>query len=361
MYEMITGIKLQNFRSYKAADFKVGKGVNIIVGPNASGKTNLLEAVLVVARGGSYRAKDIELIGIGSDWARVDLLTKTNKRILKLRNDSLPSKTFEIDDQIVQRLHASKKMPVVLFEPNHLLMLSGSPELRRSFLDEFIEQMDSSYAHTRRHYKRVLAQRNSLLKNNPKALHEQLFVWNVRLSELGAQMVRKRLELVERINQVLPELYKQLGTSNKETCLKCVSRFNPENYESQLLHKLEANPELEAMRGFTAYGPHREDFETLLDGKNVGEVASRGEIRTIVLALKIIELKMLEEKQNQKPLLLLDDVFSELDAQRRLALTKVVADFQTFITTTNADAVSNYFKNANIINLSLTTPSQPIS
>jgi len=343
---MITDIRLQHFRSYTDAYFELDPGVTIIAGPNATGKTNLLEAVLVVARGSSYKAKDTELIQFGEAWARLDAESPTGKRTVKIKGEPTPGKVFEIDGQSLIRLHPSKMLPTVLFEPNHLLLMSGSPDLRRTFLDDLIEQTESGFGAVRRHYKRVLAQRNSLLKKNPRDLAEQLFVWNVRLSELGGQIAKQRQALVARLNQWAPELYIHLAGRDNKIELQYASRFQAEHYESQLLRKLEANTELDVLRGFTAYGPHRDDLQVLIDGHPMQESASRGETRTLVLALKVLELQILEEARQQRPILLLDDVFSELDAKRRQALAGYVEQYQTFITTTDAEEVLTNFTSA---------------
>lgn len=351
---MITDIRLQNFRSYQDAAFEIGPGVNIIVGPNASGKTNLLEAVLVVARGGSYRVKDADLVRFGADWARLDADTADGaKRTVKLQAQGVEkmSKTFEMDGQTLARLSPQRTLSTVLFEPNHLLLLSGSPDLRRTFLDDLLEQVRPGFGPVRRHYKRVLAQRNALLKKNPYGLAEQLFVWNIRLSELGGQIVRERAELVQRFSERADGLYGSLAGKDYDVRLSYQARFEPQHYETALLHKLESSTELDVARGFTAYGPHRDDLEVLIGGHPVQEAASRGETRTMVLALKIMELQLLEELRGQRPLLLLDDVFSELDNSRRQTLTRYLKDHQTFITTTDADVVVEHFTDSSIIPL----------
>src|SRR5579859_2507417 len=174
---MITDLRLQHFRSYRDASFDLGAGVNIIVGPNASGKTNLLEAVLMIARGSSYRAGDAELVQFGAPWARLDADTPHGSRVVKLQAAAAHRylKTFEIDGQELSRLSQQRMVPVTLFEPNDLLLLSGSPDMRRSFLDDLIEQTVPTYGATRRHYRRVLAQRNALLKKQPQGFRQQLF------------------------------------------------------------------------------------------------------------------------------------------------------------------------------------------
>lgn len=347
----ITDIRLQRFRSYADASFEIDPGVNIIVGPNASGKTNLLEAVLVIARGNSYKAKDAELVQFGSAWARLDADMPAQTRVVKIRVEPTVAKAFEIDEQVLTRLHQSRTLPIVLFEPNHLLLLSGSPDLRRTFLDDLIEQAQAEYGSVRRHYRRVLAQRNALLKKNPRDISQQLFVWNVRLSELGGKLVRERQDLVNRFAERANGLYGLLSGKSNKIELTYSTQFPGDNYETALLHKLESSLELDILRGFTASGPHRDDLKVTIDGHEVTESASRGETRTLVLALKILELQLLEEVRETRPLLLLDDVFSELDTTRRQALTRFVADYQTFITTTDADVVVHHFTSSNIIPL----------
>lgn len=351
---MITDIRLQHFRSYGDAAFEVSPGVNIIVGSNASGKTNLLEAVLVLARGNSYRARDIDLIHFGADWARLDADLIDGKRVVKIQREGSEkaAKTFEIDEQVLSRLSSARTLPVVLFEPNHLSLLSGSPDARRQFLDDLLEQTVPTFGSIRRHYKRVLAQRNALLKKNPKDVREQVFVWNIRLSELGGQIVRGRTRLVDRFAARASELYQTLAQKHFEVALRYQAQFSPDQYETALLHKLESSLELDVLRGFTAYGPHRDDLLAEIDGHAVQEAASRGETRTLVLALKILELQLLEEIRGSRPLLLLDDVFSELDGKRRHALTEFLKDHQVFITTTDADLVVQHFTTSNIIPVS---------
>ncbi|MEO6760850.1 MAG: DNA replication/repair protein RecF [Candidatus Saccharimonadales bacterium] len=351
---MVAGLQLQHFRSYSDASFEFNPGVNIIVGPNASGKTNLLEAVMVLARGSSYRASDGELIKIGEDWARLDGRTENDsKRIVKFqcRPSGSTQKMFEIDEKPLARLLDKRQLPIVLFEPEHLLLLSGQPELRRNYLDDLIEQVYSGYSTTRKLYRRVISQRNSLLKSRPNNLSDQLFVWNIRASELGGQIASRRQEIIDKCNAQLSEIYSAIATKKTKVDLKYNSKFSLDSYESSLLSKLESNTDLELARGYTLYGPHRDDLKILIGGQPAEETASRGEVRTLVLALKIMELQIIGEARGQKPILLLDDVFSELDGRRRQALTGFVQKYQTFITTTDADLVVRNFINQSDINV----------
>lgn len=341
---MITDLRLQNFRSYKDASFELGPDVNIVVGPNASGKTNLLEALLVLARGSSYRAKDSELVRFGAPWARLDgHLTAGGQRTAKLAMEPVASKSFELADKTYKRLGLVHSLPVVLFEPNHLLLLSGGPERRRDYLDDLLEQTTPGYATTRRQYRRAVAQRNSLLKQLQWATPTSLFPWNVRLSQLAGQIVRARGELVGQLDGNIGQLYRTLSATKAKVAVAYGSSIATENYETRLLNRLESELELDQRRGFTGSGPHREDLLVSFDGRPAQETASRGETRTVVLALKILELAIIEAVRGQRPLLLLDDVFSELDGKRRHQLIEQLTGHQTFITTTDADVVLQHF------------------
>lgn len=350
---MITDIRLQNFRSYDDSAFELDGGVNIVVGPNASGKTNLLEAILILAIGKSYRAGSEELIKIKKPWARLEAHTKNGTRVVKVQTEPALAKTFDIDKQQYKRLPANKKLPVVLFEPGHLLILSGRPELRRDYLDDLLEQVEPTFGRTRRDYKRALAQRNALLKQSPEQTKNQLFAWNIRLSELGGSIVSSRIKLIEELNQNFAKIYQALSAGNAKCRLEYVTPLPPQNYVSNLLNQLEKNITTDYQRGFTGFGPHREDMAVIINDSSVQDVASRGEIRTMVLTLKILEMSILAKTKDQKPIILLDDVFSELDGSRRKALTQYLKDYQTFITTTDADLIVHDFaQRCNIITLS---------
>jgi DNA replication and repair protein RecF len=356
---MITDLRMQHFRSYKNASFELSPGVNIIVGPNGSGKTNLLEALLVLARGNSYRVRDQELVQFGKPWTRLDCHSSDGAhRTVKIVVKPEPSKQYELEGKLFKRLTLQHTLPVVLFEPNHLQLFAGGSERRRDYLDDLLEQTTPGYGTTRRQYRRALAQRNTLLKQGSGVPRAQLFPWDIRLSQLAGVLVRGRAELVERINKDLTKLYKELSQTKTKVTATYGNRWPAETYESQFLKKLETSLNDDRQRGFTGTGPHREDLSVLFDSHPAQEIASRGEVRTAVLALKIIELNILEDIRQAVPLLLLDDVFSELDGGRRHALTDYLAPYQTFVTTTDADAVVDHFtETSHIIPLGRKTPS----
>jgi DNA replication and repair protein RecF len=337
---MISTIRLQNFRSYTDASFEFDDGVNIIVGPNASGKTNLLEAILVLSRGSSFRARDVELIKFDCPWARLDGFFGKHNRSLKLED---VGKTYLLDDKPHKRLSLDKTVPVVYFEPNHLQLITRGPDQRRDYMDEMLERSVPGFKALGASYKRTLAQRNALLKRGPRQGEGQLFAWNVRLSELGEKIAQARQQLVDDINKELSKSYSKISKKKTQAVVEYQSQFAAVGYGSKLLRKLEASTELDYERGFTAYGPHREDFILHLNSRHAGISASRGENRSLMLALKIFELNLIEKVRGQKPIFLLDDVFSELDGARRHALVDYLKNHQTIITTTDADSVIEHF------------------
>lgn len=347
---MIASLRLQNFRSYKDASFEFTDGVNIIVGPNGSGKTNLLEALLYIAKGSSYRGRDSQLIKQGVEWARLDTINDKNEtRTVKLKTaDENTTKEFVIHGGIKKRLSAATTLPVVLFEPNHMQLISGDPALRRSFMDDLSLHISPSSVITLRAYTRALAQRNALLKQ--QAHSERFFVWDIRLAELASDIVRLRSEAINRINTRLLAVYRELGGQAKSLETRYETRFSVERYGEQLMKYLHDNQDTDKQRGFTTQGPHRDDMSVLFDGVSARSRVSRGEARTLLLALKIIEMELASQGAN--PTLLLDDVFSELDGKRRKALAERLKDYQTFITTTDADLVIDHFSSScNIIPL----------
>lgn len=341
---MIDSIRLQKFRSYGDASFEFEPGVNIIVGANASGKTNLLEAILVLASGKSFRAKDHELIKFSAPWARLDGFFGSQERTVKLvAHGDKTRKDFVVDGKPFKRMVLDKSIPTVLYEPNHLQLVSRGPEFRREYFDDILERTQPGFKALSANYRRALSQRNALLKQPPAAAKKQLFAWNLRLSELGAQIVKYRTELAESINKTAPRSYGKIANKRTKVDVVYNSPIDAANYSSRLLAKLEAAESTDFERGFTAYGPHREDFMLNLNKQSAQAAASRGEVRSLLIALKIFELGLIEKLRGSKPIFLLDDVFSELDGARRSHLVDYLKDHQTIITTTDADAVIGHF------------------
>jgi DNA replication and repair protein RecF len=338
---MINDIRLQNFRSYKEDSFEFSPEVNIIVGPNASGKTSLLEAILVSSSGSSYRGLDHELIKFNEPWSRLEAHSDNTERIVKIERTlaGKVNKTFIINTQKFTRLSLPKTIPVVIFEPTHMSLINGSPELRRSLIDEILEKTIVGYKQLRQNYRRALAQRNRLLKRADLISPESVFVWNVRLSELGGRIFKERQSIIETFQAKIGPKYEAISKTSDRVEVFYKTSCDTSNYETSLLKNLENNLATDRARGFTSYGPHRDDIIFLINGYPASDTASRGETRSIILVLKIIETEIIEAYRNEKPVFLFDDVFSELDGTRRILLTNILEGYQTFITTTEADMV----------------------
>lgn len=348
----LTGIRLQSFRSYKDQAFELEPGVNIVVGPNASGKTNLLEAIYVMARGKSFRARDKDLIYHGKAWARVDINSQDQPaRTAKLRRRQPPPKEFEVGANKKRRLKPDDLWPVVLFTPDDLRLLNGSPVRRRDYLDQLISKLDPAAAIAINRYQRALLQRNTLLKHeHPDP--DELFVWGIKLGELGGQISLWRRATIKKINKLAAQIYSELADGRNRVKMTYQSELPQKNYSQALNSVLQSKRDQSL--GHTSAGPHRDDFKVMLNGRDSSITASRGEVRTLVLVLKLVEARLQQERFEQQPLLLLDDVFSELDGKRRRQLAKAVAGYQTLITTTDADAVLEHFSRnkQNVIALS---------
>lgn len=342
---IFTDLRLQNYRSYLDSSFELDSGVNIIIGPNAVGKTNLLEAMMVSAVGKSFRARDRNLVNFDSQWARIDTHTSDNQtRVTKIVNseDGKTIKSFEFDDKIYKKINDTYYQPVVLFQPDDLRLLAAEPSVRRNYLDELITQYTSGYDKMIANLSRVISQRNALLKK-PNISEAELFAWDVRLCDIGSYIVSKRLELISEINELLEDIYESISSKKLKLFADYLSKTVTSNYSNNLMNDLKNNLKLDSLRGYTSRGPHRDDVLIMKDNNPLAVSASRGENRTLVLSLKIIELQILEQKTGRRPLLLLDDVFSELDGSRRHSLTKYLEKYQTLITTTDADVVLKNF------------------
>lgn len=348
---MITSIRLQQFRSYTDAAFEFNEKVNIIIGPNASGKTNLLEALLYVSQGNSFRSADKDNIQQDKDWARIDGVTITNQeRIIKILSDK--SKKIHIDKKEYKKINQEQQIPIVLFEPSQIYLLTTSPDQRRAFIDTIVQQVDDSYQDQRNRYARALSQRNRLLKQTGERVQSSIFAWNLRLSELGSVIAQKRTKIINRMNEEITAAYQSIASNKDSLSVEYKTQQNMNDYASSMLRNLEISLNQDMQRGFTSFGPHRDDVQILINKNDIRGYASRGEVRTVFLALKSQEARLLKEHTKKLPILLLDDVFSELDGKRRQALTGFLKGHQSFITTTDADIVAkSYSQKAAIISL----------
>jgi DNA replication and repair protein RecF len=345
-------LELTNFRSYGAARFELHPEVTLVVGPNASGKTNLLESLYVMASTRSFRAKDRELVREGEDFYRIVAHSGDSEYVMAL-NVAGGGAEKSVRHDGVRRPLASHvgRIQVILFEPSELDLVSGPPEGRRRYLDFLLCQTDQGYLKTLQLYKRALRQRNAVLDaswSEAEAVRDQLFVWNIKLAELAIHIYERRQQLLADLGSSTPLLYRDIAGRSVQLEFEYVPSVDG-NYAEEFLATLERNLSRDLAAGFTTVGPHREDFNVQFKDRSITAVASRGEVRTLVLAMKLAELQYAEAKTGIRPLLLLDDVFSELDRQRRSFLLDRLAGYQTIITTTDADAITREFKTAHKI------------
>lgn len=338
---MINYLRLENFRSYRKGEFELHPDITLVVGPNASGKTNLLESLYVLSRTKSFRAKDADLVRRGESYYLVEVSHSGESVSLGFSGEGLSSEK-RIRRNGVRKSLASHigTVPVVLFEPSDLQLVSGPPEGRRRYLDGVLAQTDRAYLKSITEYKRILRQRNTLLSEGDKpGLRDELFGWDVQLAQSANIIYQKRVKLLQHINEVAAGLYEDIAAISVPISLDYQATVDTSDYSSAFIEELASRVRADLGAGFTTIGPHREDFSVSFKGQPINTVASRGEVRTLVLVLKLAELLYNESVTNTRPLLLLDDVFSELDTSRRSYLLKRLQGYQSVITTTDADIV----------------------
>lgn len=331
----IRRLSVQNVRSHRASSITLSHGVTVITGPNGSGKTSLLEAIFIALQGSSFKGTDNEVQQKNSPWWRIDIVTHDDN-IRSITFDPTRStrrKQFTVDDKISGRLAPKHKYPIVLFEPEDLRLLNGSPARRRQFIDRFIAQLNPLYASALRKYERALKQRNTLLKRQ-FLNKDELFAWDIALAEHGAYIIEQRIAFIEQINQGLTEAYNDIAQTNDDVSVH-YSHTVVGDMKQRLLGELHAHLEKDRYLGSTSVGPHRHDVIFRLNQSPALSVASRGEVRTIVLALKFLEVDIIEQLTGHKPIILLDDVFSELDPRRQRALSEHTKGSQIIMTSTH--------------------------
>ena len=327
-------LRVQNFRTHSDFILEIGEKSTLISGSNGSGKTSLLEAIYFALQGTSFRSSDKEILrNDGSSWFRIDLKdSKDSLRTIIFNNAVQKSKKqFLIDGNKKARLSANLRIPVVLFEPDDLQLLTGSPARRRNFLDYFLSQIFPSFQLALTRYNKALKQRNILLKRD-NVSKDELFPWNLMLAEYGAEIISKRQDFLELLNSKIEEVYFEISGAKDEIKIDYLGEKVSKN---EILAILSNNIERDKILGYTNFGPHKHDIQFNFNKKPVQNVASRGENRSLVLALKFIETDILADLTAKRPIVLLDDVFSELDDDRQKLLTKHFSKYQTIITSTN--------------------------
>lgn len=332
---VLTTLSLSNFRSYNERTFILSPEVTLITGKNGAGKTNILEAIHVVLHGKSFRDSDEQLLNYTAEWWKIKAKIDSVEREVRYQPAQGSAKQLFIDGTRKGRFTYRHQLPVVLFEPDNLLLLHGSPARRRAYVDGLISSLLPAYRSALNKYERALLQRNNVLKQGGplSVLKDMVFVWDIALSEHGATIQTAREQLVTTLNEQLSNHYSSLAMTAQTLLLDYGA--GGQHDSRALMRELAHSFEKDVRRGFTSVGPHRDDLNFILNGKDAQTTASRGEVRTIVLALKYAELQLLSgPTAHSSPIFLLDDVFSELDTTRQAALLAHTEGVQKIITTT---------------------------
>lgn len=324
---IIKTVKLTNFRNHSKYVLECKDSTSLILGENGCGKTSVLEAIYIVTRGKSFRAVDADILKRGEEFYRVEVEYCSGEKAVVAYDGE--SKTFLIDDKKTKRLSKKNKYPVVLFLPSDLNLMSSSPTSRRDYFDRVFGQFDAMYGVSLSKYEKALKQRNELLKKE-YLKHDEVFYWNLLLAKYGMEVVLKRKAFLAEINQKLTEVYQSIAENEDTVQIELETMVDGD--ENGYIKALENDFERDRILGHTRFGVHKDDFIFKFNEKVANGSASRGEMRSIILALKFIEAELLKKKLGQNPIVLLDDVFSELDETRRGCLVKNFRDNQVIIT-----------------------------
>lgn len=340
----IKNLKLRNYRNYDELDIELSPGLNIFIGDNAQGKSNILESIFVLALTKSYmNVKEQNLIKDEKDYSLVKSLVDFGN----IENNfevsfTSTSKKIKIDKNEIRKYSDYvSRMKVLIFSPYNVNFVKDGPNVRRKSINIDISQLSNEYVKLLQNYNVVLKKRNQFLKT-VKYIDDVNKVYfdnlNDRFCNLAVEIILKRNEFVININKYLGDIYKEI-TGFGDLVFNYADNIYVNDLDilrDKFKKKLESMFDREKMYGMTLIGPHRDDFSFLLDGKDLSVYGSQGQIRAAILALKLAEVFLFKEKHGDYPILLLDDIFSELDVEKRNRLVKyIIDDVQTIITTTD--------------------------
>ena len=347
----ITEVSLQNFRNLAQLKIEPSEGINVIYGSNAQGKTNFLESLYFCAMGRSLRGKsDQQLIRFEEEESHIRMLVQRKQRYdridVHLKKDE--KKGIAVNGLPVRKLgDLFGTLYAVIFSPEDLSLVKDGPGERRRFLDMELCQLSKVYYYDLQQYYRILKQRNNLLKEIQKKpqLQETLFVWDDQLAEYGERIIAARKRFLIRLDEIAAEKLSQLtgGRDHLQTIYK------PNCEEGMLAEKLRKNIDRDIYFGSTQSGPHKDDILFSIDGREVKVYGSQGQQRTTALAARLAEIDLIREETGEEPVLLLDDVFSELDENRQKFLLQSIEGLQAFVTCTGIeDSVKKYISKDNL-------------
>lgn len=340
---IIKSIELADFRNYESLNLTFDKGTNILYGDNAQGKTNILEAIYVVATTKSHKgSKDKDIIRFNKEEAHIRAYIE--KEEIETRIDmhlrSSKSKGIAIDGQKIKKAaELLGLLNVVFFSPEDLGIIKNGPAERRRFVDMELCQLDSFYLYNLNHYNKIVNQRNKLLKDlyfNP-SLKETLNIWDSQLISFGSKLIERRKIFIDQLNEIIYDIHKKLSGDKEELQIHYEPDVSIEEFEQKLAFNQERDIKLKQ----TCVGPHRDDFSFYVGDIDIRKFGSQGQQRTAALSLKLSEIELVKKITKDTPVLLLDDVLSELDANRQNYLLNNIGDIQTIITCTGLDEFIN--------------------
>lgn len=344
---IIKSLELADFRNYDSLHIDFSKGTNILYGDNAQGKTNILEAIYLSATTKSHKgSKDKDIVNFNKEEAHIrTYLEKDNMDIrvdMHLRKNK--TKGIAIDGQKIKKAaELLGLLNVVFFSPEDLSIIKNGPAERRRFVDMELCQLDPFYLYNLNHYNKIVNQRNKLLKDmyfNP-SLKETLNIWDSQLVSFGSKIIERRQLFVEQLNDIIYDIHKKLSGQREELKVKYEPDVMIEDYEKNLAIYQDRDVKLKQ----TTVGPHRDDFCFMVKNVDIRKFGSQGQQRTAALSLKLSEIELVKKIANENPVLLLDDVLSELDSHRQNYLLSTIGEIQTIITCTGLDEfVNNRFE-----------------
>ncbi len=340
---IIKSLELADFRNYENVKIDFSSGTNILYGDNAQGKTNILEAIYLSATTKSHKgSKDSEIINFDKDEAhiRVIIEKEDNEKRIDMHLRSSKSKGIAIDGQKIKKAaDLLGLVNVVFFSPEDLNIIKNGPGERRRFADMELCQLDSFYLYNLNNYNKIIGQRNKLLKDiyfNPD-LRETLNIWDSQLVSYGSKIIERRKAFADQISEIIKEYHSKLSGGREDIVIKYEPNVSIEDYASRMNDA--QNKDVSAK--MTTTGPHRDDFSFIVNGIDIRKFGSQGQQRTAALSLKLSEIELVKKITKDTPVLLLDDVLSELDSNRQNYLLDSIGDVQTIITCTGLDEFVN--------------------
>jgi DNA replication and repair protein RecF len=338
---VLENVRLANFRNYVRLEIEPAPGLNIFVGSNAQGKSNLLEAIAMLATGKSFRARrEAELVRSGAVLAEIGGDARIAAGRVRLhcaidRSSGGTHKTFDVNGAAVGFARFLGRARVVSFVPGDLALVAGGPALRRTFLNAALSQASPNYYRDLARYSKIIAQKSALLRGSIAPDRELLLAYNDEMAGPGRALISARAAFVADIAAAAADIYRRWETTRERVDI----HYAPSVGAADLAAALAANVENELRRRQSLIGPHRDDVRLDLDGASLAAYGSQGQQRTAVLALKVAEYEVMRERAGDAPILLLDDVLSELDAQRAGRFLAALGTFeQAFLTTTELPA-----------------------